>query len=193
MERVNSYSVETLFKGMRNLLTSLPAEEEKLELLQTLTQARDFLEELKSLVQAFPTIESSRELSQGMSRLDILADRAANHAPLRKMMGLKGAQTRRKKGVNGETDLANRALKLEQLLGQADSSEIIGLLEQSREPISVLIEVARDLGLRTRKKERKAELINRIESHITNQRGYDILRGAEPHVSGKEALPTAVG
>ncbi len=193
MERVNGYSVETLFKGLRNLLASLPSEEEQRELLQTLSETRDFLDEMKGLIEAFPTIESSRELSQGMSRLDILADRASNHGPLRKLMGLKGSNISRQKSVNGELDVLSRALKLEDLLKQADSSEVIGLLERSGEPVSVLIEVARHLGLRTRKKERKAELINRIESRITNQRGYDILRGTPSHAGEKEALSTAVG
>ena len=193
MKRASDNAVDTLFKGLKNLLASLPTKEEKTELIQTLTDARDFLEEMKDLIEAFPTIESSRELSQGMSRLDILVDRAAHHAPLRKMMGLKGSHTRREKSVNGEIDMANRALELKQLLGQTDSSEIAGLLERSREPVSVLIEVAAHLGLRTRKKERKAELINRIATHITNQRGYAILRGIDPHTDKEETVPATVG
>ena len=128
-----------------------------------------------------------------MTRLDILVDRAANHAPLRKLIGLKSPQTRRIKNINPVEDIASRALRVEERLRNTDSSEIVGLLERSGEPVLVLIEVATHLGLRTRKKERKVELINRIEAHITNQRGYDILRGADPHADGNEALPAAVG
>lgn len=193
MERSTSYSVETLFKGLKNLLASLPSEEEKLELIHSLTEARNFLDNLTNLIEAFPTIESSQELSQGMTRLDILVDRANNHAPLRKLMGLKGPQKQRRKTVDGNQDAVSRALSLEARLGQVDSSDVVSVLEQSGEPVSVLIEVARHLGLRTRKKERKADLIDRIETHITNQRGYDILRGSTPGAADRKSQPTAVG
>ena len=42
MKNSTSYSVDSLFKGLRNLLASLPTEEEKLELIQTLAGARQF-------------------------------------------------------------------------------------------------------------------------------------------------------
>ena len=155
MKNSTSYSVDSLFKGLRNLLASLPTEEEKLELIQTLAGARQFLEDMTSLIEAFPTIESTEELSQGMTRLDILVDRAANHAPLRKLIGLKSPQTRKIKNINPVEDIASRALRVEERLRHTDSSEIVGLLERSGEPVSVLIEVATHLGYgRVRKSER---------------------------------------
>ena len=63
-----SYSpTESLFKGLKNLLVSLPSEEEKSELIRTLKNAKEFLEDLQSLVEAFPSIESSHGLSEGLS------------------------------------------------------------------------------------------------------------------------------
>ncbi len=64
-----------------------------------------------------------------------------------------------------------------------ESTDVEELLRQSREPISVLTELAASLGLRTLSKERKTELINRIATHITNQRGYRLLRGDDPYSS----------
>ena len=180
MKRTSTYSTDSLFKGLRTLLTSLPSEEEKAELIQTLRETRDFLDELQLLVESFPTIESSQSLSQGLSRLDILADRAVNDAPLRKVMGLRGSQGSRTKNVNGAEEVKSRAQRLEHRLSESESADIAGLIEHSGEPISVLTELAASLGLRTRSKERKADLIKRIATHVTNQRGYKLLRGAHP-------------
>lgn len=176
MNSTSHYTTDSLFKGLRTLLASLPSEEEKAELLQTLRETMDFLEELQLLVEAFPTAESSRPLSQGLSRLDILADRAANDAPLRRVMGLRGQQGSRAENVNGSEDIKYRAERLAKRLNDSESTDIEQLLKKSREPISVLTELASSLGLRTRSKERKADLINRISTHITNQRGYRLLR-----------------
>ena len=176
MKSASHYTTDSLFKGMRTLLASLPTEEEKAELIHTLQETMDFLAELQLLVEAFPTSESSQGLSQGLSRLDILADRAINDAPLRRMMGLRRAQASKAKSVNGVEDIKSRALRLKEKLNSSESSEIAELMERSREPLSVLTELADSLGLRTRSKERKADLINRISTHITNQRGYKLLR-----------------
>ena len=177
MNRTSPYLTDHLFKGVRALLTSLPSEEEKSELLQTLRETAKFLEELQLLVEAFPTTESSQSLAQGLSRLDILADRAVNDAPLRKLMGIRSPQGYRGKGVNGTEDAKIRAEKLHKKLHDSTSADIMELIEKSKEPISVLTELAILLGLQTRSKERKAELIKRIATHITNQQGYRLLRG----------------
>ena len=180
MNSASHYTTDSLFKGLRTLLTSLPSEEEKVELLQTLRETTDFLAELQLLVEAFPTAESSKSLSQGLSRLDILADKAVNDAPLRRVMGLRGSQGTKAKNVNGIQDAKSRAERLAERLNSSESSAVAGLIEQSREPISVLTELATSYGLRTRSKERKADLINRIATHVTNQRGYRSLRGDVP-------------
>ena len=179
MKRTSAYPTDSLFKGLRTLLTSLPSDEEKGEIIQTLRETRDFLEELQLLIEAFPTTESSRDLSQNFSRLDILADRAASNAPLRRLMGLKDSQGPRVRSVNGRKDARSRAEKLQRALGGSESLDVERLIEQSGEPISVLTELAASLGLRTRSKERKADLRKRIATHITNQRGYRLLRGGD--------------
>ena len=108
MKRTSTYSTDSLFKGLRTLLTSLPSEEEKVELIQTLRETRDFLDELQLLVETFPTTESSQRLSQGLSRLDILADRAVSDTPLRRVMGLRGSQGYGAKNVNGIEEASTR-------------------------------------------------------------------------------------
>ena len=191
MKRTSPYPTDSLFKGLRTLLASLPSEDEKIELIHTLREARDFLDELQRLIEAFPTTESSQGLSQGLSRLDILADRASKDAPLRRLMGLKNSQRSRSKGINAAEDTKSRAQRLKQRLDSSESSNVSELIEQSGEPISVLIELADSLGLRTRKKERKAELVNRIATHITNQRGYELLRSSSADPIDGVAVPTA--
>ena len=175
MGQTQNYSTDSFFKGMKALLNSLPSEDEKSELIQTLQEARDFLEDLQILVESIPTIESGENLRQGLSRLDVLANRA-NDAPLRKLMGLRGSQNGRVK----VKDFNARAMQLEREIRDSEETDVATLLEQSREPIAVLTELASSLGLRTRSKERKADLINRISTHVTNQRGYRLLRGESP-------------
>ena len=160
------------------MLASLPSEEEKAELIRTLRDTRAFLAEVETLVEAFPTVESSADLSRSVSRLDVLANRAVSDAPLRKVLGLRGSHGGRAKTVNGAEDAKRRADALARSLHDSDVSDVSDLLERSGEPMAVLTELAAALGLRTRGKERKADLIRRISTHVTNQRGYRLLRGS---------------
>ena len=177
MSQASSYSMESLFRGLKGLLTSLPTDEEKLELLRNLTETQSFLEELRSLVEAIPTMESTRELSEGLSRLDILTERAYRDAGLRKLLGLRGptANGRRKNGTSEETN--GRVSELEAKISQSDTPEIADLL--MGESLAVLREVAGHSGIRARSKERKQDLARRITTHIENQRGYSLLRGGD--------------
>ena len=181
MKRNSQYPTDTLFKGIKTLLTSLPTEEEKAELIRTLREANDFLGEVQALVEAFPTVESSANLSQGLSRLDILANRASNDAALRKLMGFRTSRGSRVNSDNGAEDVKLHVDRLAGSIENLDESDVASFLERSREPMSVLTELAASLGLRTRSKERKADLIRRIATHVTNQRGYRILRGEETY------------
>ena len=177
--RTTSYPTDALFKGLRALLASLPSEEEKSELIRTLNEAQRFLEEFRMLVESIPTIESSRELAEGLSRLDILAERARRDAGLRRLMGLRDAKKSKAKRATSTSDREARARSLEQKLARLEATDVVDALERSGEPLSVLTELAARLGMRTRSKERKPELIRRIATHIENRRGYRLLRGED--------------
>lgn len=174
--RASLYPTEALFKGLKTFLTSLPSEEEKRELIRTLTEAQNFLDEIRILIEAVPTMESSRELTEGLSRLDILVARANKDTGLRKLLGLRGSSTSGARKALSPEDSDSRALSLAQELNQLDTSEVKAFLEQLREPVAVLTKLASQLGMRTRSKERKADLIQRMATHIENQRGYRLLR-----------------
>ena len=180
MTRNSNYPTDSLFKGMKTLLTSLPSDEEKGELLQTLRDTKSFLEELELLVEAFPTIESSKSLSQGLSRLDVLAGQTDRDVRLKRLMGFQVSPARKVKAANSSGDIEHRAQKLMESLNDSGASNIEQVLETSGEPTSVLAALAASLGLRTRSKERKSDLIKRIATNIENERGYRMLRGASP-------------
>ena len=167
-------------KGMRALLTSLPSEEEKSELIRTLNEAQSFLEDFRLLVESIPTMESSQELAEGLSRLDILAERAQRDAGLRRLMGLRDTSRPSAKKPASSMEAKERAQRLEQELAHLEAPDIVTALERSKEPLSVLTELAALLGIKTRSKERKPELIRRIATHISNWRGYRMLRGEDP-------------
>lgn len=177
--RESLYSADSLFKGIKALLTSLPSKEEKNELLQTLSETQTFLDELRSLVEAVPTMESSRELSEGLSRLDILAARAHSDSGIRKVLGLRSSSEPKIRKSPSLGDTRTQAMRLKQQISKSQTSEIVVLLNRSREPLPVLAELAALLGMRTRSRERKSDLINRIATHVENQRGYRLLRGEE--------------
>lgn len=176
MEQRATYPTDTLFKGLRALISSLPSEEEKKALMQTLRDAQDFLGELQKLIEAFPTVETSQGLTQGLSHLDIMAERVSSNAPLRRLMGLKSSQSAKGKSTNGKQDIKSRAIELENRVASSESADVENTIQMSGEPVSVLCELASSLGLRTRKKERRAELVHRIATHLKNQRGYKVLR-----------------
>ena len=167
--------MESLFRGLKGLLNSLPTEEEKLELLRNLSEAQNFLEELQLLVEAIPTMESSRELTEGLSRLDILTERAYRDAALRKILGLRNTTADRKRKTVSAEDTTGRISELEAMIAESESSQIMDLL--AREPLAVLKEVADHFGIRTLSKERKLDLVKRIATYTENQRGYSLLRG----------------
>lgn len=173
MPQPPTYSIDTLFRGMKGLLNSLPTEEEKSELLRDLTEVQFFLDELRALVEAIPTMESSGELAVGLSRLDALAARANQDAGLRRLLGLRGPAAGR--SPRTVADANGRASELEAIIAQSETSNIADLL--SRESLAVLKEVAGRFGIRTRSKERKPDLVRRIATHVENQRGYALLRG----------------
>lgn len=176
MRKSSSYSIDSLFRGLKGLLNSLPSEEEKLELLRDLGEAQNFLEELRLLVEAIPTMESSRELSEGLSRLDILTERAYRDSGLRKLLGLRGPRTDRKRKTVASEDSNGRAIELGAMIAQSPTSEVSNLL--TGESVAVLKEVAAHFGIRTLSKERKLDLIKRIATYTENQRGYTLLRGS---------------
>ena len=172
-----SYQMESLFKGTKALVRSLPTEEERDELLRTLNEMTAFIEGLCSIVESIPTMESSRELAEGMSRLDILADRAHSDNGLRKLLGLRNHANANDRKASARVSVDERARRLQVEVMEADSADIEALLERSGETVSVLTALADSLGIRTRSKERKPELIERIATHVGNTRGYAILRG----------------
>ncbi len=189
MPHTSQYSMDALFKGLKTLLTSLPSEEEKGELIQALRETRSFLEELEQLVEAFPTIESSRGLSEGLARLDVLAGLSDRDTRLKRLMGFQVSQVGKSKSVNGSGDVAARAERLKESLKDSGDDSLARVMETSGESISVLTELAASMGLRTRSKERKPDLIQRIATHLANQRGYRMLRGGD----ADSAVSTATG
>jgi len=189
-KRASRYPTEALFKGLKTFLTSLPSEEEKKELIRTLNETQNFLDEIRLLIEAVPTMESSRELSEGLSRLDILVDRANKDRGLRKLLGLRGSSNSDARKALSPDDSDSRALSLQKELDHLDTSDVRAFLDQLQEPRSVLTKLAGLLGMRTRSKERKADLIQRIAIHIENQRGYDLLRTGGIETVGEE-LPEA--
>ena len=180
MTSTSQYPTDALFKGLKTLLTSLPSEEEKGELIQTLRDTKSFLEELELLVEAFPTVESSQGLSEGLARLDILAGMSDRDKRLKRLMGFQTSQVGKARSINGSGDGAARAERLRESLEATGTDSLVRVMETSGEPVSVLTVMAASMGLRTRSKERKTDLIKRIATHLTNQRGYRMLRGESP-------------
>lgn len=181
MTRTSSYPTDALFKGLKSLLTSLPSEEEKGELLQTLRDARNFIAEVEQLVESFPTIESSRGLSEGLARLSLLAGLTDQETRLKRLMGFQSSSATRARSSNGSKGIASRVESLRESLKNVGNDNLINVIEASGEPIAVLSELAASMGLRTSSKERKSNLTQRIANHIVNQRGYRMLRGDSPN------------
>ncbi len=174
MSKPQSYSIDSLFRGLKGLLHSLPTDAEKRELLRDLKEAQDFLEELRLLVDAIPTMESSQELSVGLSRLYALTERAHRDNGLQRLLGLRGPAVGRKKTVVS-ADIEGRVSQLAAAIAESEIPELTELIAQ--EPLAVLKALAGDIGIRTRSKERKTDLASRIITHVENQRGYALLRG----------------
>ncbi len=173
-----SYPVESLLKGLRGLLDSLPTEAEKRELLRTFQEAEQFLEELRLLVEAVPTMESSQELAVGLSRLHSLTDRAHQDTQFRKLLGIRGRTDRTEKALSAHAgDVQEQVSQLADRVSKSETDEIRALLE--RESMADLKELAGRFGMRSPSRERKLDLVGRLVNHVENQRGYALLRGGQ--------------
>ena len=169
-------------RGLRGFVRSLPSDEEQGEILRTLRNTRDFLNEVESLVLSIPTLETSDEMSGAISRLDLLASQARDNG-LYRVLGI--PKPRSKAANHSEV----RVRSLGESVRTLEKSEIGRSLERSGESVSVLKAFASSLGLRVRSSERRAELIQRIATHIENERNYRLLRGETPEAASR--LPKA--
>ena len=174
--RETPYVTETLFRGLKGLLLSLPSEEEKAELISALTEAQKLIEELRAIAEATPTLESSAELHAGLSRLSLLADRANGDPKMRRLLGLRSPATPKPARLPASEDVEARAEALEEELNAMATDDVVDSLERSNEPVAVLEALARRLGMRVGSKVRKSDLAKRIATHIANRRSYDLLR-----------------
>ena len=170
--RESHYPTDALMRGLRTFLDSLPSEEEKTELLHTLKSAQDFLNDLAALVEAIPTMESSAELSVGLSRLYTLEEGARASNGLRRMIGMRSPASAQPARLATSGAVVERAVSLQQQLDKLDNDSV--------EPVSVLVELAKRLGMRANSKERKLDLAKRIATYVINNRDYRSLRGEDP-------------
>ena len=170
------YVTETLFRGLKGLLLSLPSEEEKAELISALMEAQKLIEELRAIAEATPTVESSAELSAGLSRLSLLADRANGDPKMRRLLGLRSPAAPKPARFPASEDVEARAKALEEELNVMATDDVVDSLERSNEPVAVLAALACRLGMRVGSKGRKSQLAKRIATYIANQRSYDLLR-----------------
>ena len=181
-----SYPLESLLKGLRGLLDSLPTDDEKRELLRTLQEAQEFLEDVRLLVEAVPTMESSQELAVGLSRLNSLTDRVYQDTQFRRLLGIRGQTYGAKKAPAARNGTIGEHVKhLADAVSDSETQEVPALLE--RESVATLKELAGRFGMRTPSKERKVDLVGRIVNHVENQRGYSLLRGGKE--LGAEQVP----
>ena len=175
-KKAQSYPVESLMKGLRGLLDSLPTDDEKRELLRTLQDAQEFLDELRLLVEGVPTMESSQELASGLSRLNSLTDRGHKDDQLRRLLGIRGRTGGAKTTAAARNgNIQEQVNHLADAVSKSETREVPALLQ--RESVAALKELAGRFGIRTSSKERKVDLVGRIVNHIENQRGYALLRG----------------
>lgn len=176
-------------RGLKGFVRSLPSEEERDEVLRTLRGTRDLLDEVQRLLQDLPTLESSQELSHAMTRLEVIAAEARSNPGVSRMLRLRKSGTAGGKRPKEDSDPAARVRSLWESVRTLEKSEIARSLERSGEPVRVLKAFAGNLGLRVRSSERRADLIQRIATHIENERNYRLLRGETPEAASR--LPKA--
>ena len=181
---MSSDPMTTFLWGVRGFVRSLPSDEEGAEILRTLRDTRDFLNEVERLVSSIPTLETSAEMSGAISRLDLLASKARDNR-LYRVLGIPKPRSTMKAANDSEV----RVRSLGESVRTMEKSEIARSLERSGEPVRVLKAFASNLGLRVRSSERRADLIQRIATHIENERDYRLLRGETPEAASR--LPKA--
>jgi len=183
----SAHPTDRLLRGLKTLLESLPTREERDKVVHDLRDMESFLVELRSLVEAIPTMESTEAVSSGLSRLDILTERASRNSTLRSILGL-GYGSPGKTRPPKDVDVDSKVLRIKAQLEKMSTTDVREFLERLDESTAVFVALAKSLGVLTKSKERKGDLIGRIEAYIENQRGYRILRG-EPEEAESDLAP----
>ena len=100
------------------------------------------MQDLQALIETIPTMESAQELSDGLSRLDVLAERAGTQVGLRRALGYRGSSFPKAPRRLSYDRINQRVRQLQNEIDGMETLQVIQTFEQSTEPLPVLIELA---------------------------------------------------
>jgi hypothetical protein len=171
--RATFFEAEKFAKGLRELVDTLPTEQERNRIASELEVLIQFLTTLKSHLQSVPTQQDTLATRAAIDQLESLFVRAKTNPILASAFGIKSKLPRPKSPAitPEEIERANSAIS------KFDSLPI-DQLRSSLETMSMrdLQAVAGAVGVRTSSRTTKEALVQHVATKITNTRGYRSLR-----------------
>jgi hypothetical protein len=164
--RATFFEAEKFAKGLRELVDTLPTEQERNRIASELEVLIQFLTTLKSHLQGVPTQEDTLATRTAIDQLDSLFVRAKTNPFLASAFGIKSKPPRPKSPAITPEDIerANSAIS------KFDRSTLETMSMRD------LQAVAGAVGVRTSSRTTREALVQHVATKITNTRGYRSLR-----------------
>lgn len=167
-----------IIRGLQTALESLPTEQEKQQLVDSLEQLRSFIDELGKSVASIPTAETMADARTALERLERVYVKANTSPWLAATIGGRPGSKRRSDTRPLSDDEKQEGQRLAQELSELPTDQVEAkLLDENQYPGRYLRAVAQVFGIRSTKGFSRESLAHQIAMKVANARGYRALRG----------------
>ena len=182
----SSAEMATFFDGMRKMLTSLPHEAEKEEILTSLDAILRFLTEARDRLAKLPDSETVSEVADAARTLESFLSKGDSDPLVRAILG-RGSPKRPRNGAAGGKHTEGADLNVRELQ-ELSTQELQSKLNDAEAfPVARLRAIADRLGIGGLRNVDRVTLIGHITTRMSNLRGYRNLR------EGNSSEPAGVG
>ncbi len=165
-----------LIRGLQTALGSLPSDQEKLQLLESLDRLRVFIDELRESVVKLPVAETQADTKAALEQLEQVYLKATSSPWLAATIGIAPRKKSGTRPLSGDEKQAGQ--RLAQKLAELPTDQVeANLLDESQYPSRSLHAVAQAFGIRSTKGFSRESLAHQIAMKVANARGYRALRG----------------
>jgi len=171
------FDPEGFFKGLQNLLDTLPTESQKQEINNAFTELIGFLTDLQNIFLAMPSIEDSAHISQSLTKLQEFYVATQKVPLVAASIGAGRNSTNRNSGALPTKEVNIDVNAVLSSLAKLSADEIRSRLVDKTYTKPALQAIASELGMKPASNATRKSLADKIANDIVNQRMRDSLAG----------------
>jgi len=181
---------KSVLAALREVVNTLPGQEEKEEMHKALEALIDYLRHLQKELAVVPSRDEFADAMVTVERLEALLMRAEQNPVVARAIGLQRARPRRREASIPQATREQAAEVLRRFESFTVDQVREALRDEGRYSVSELRSMAAALGIRVQARASRESLATQITTHLANARGYKILRaGSEEGGSGGAPEP----